>query len=458
MRIPLTDEWIERYSQPGPRYTSYPTAVEFHDRITTDDYVEHLRRADAVDQPWSLYFHLPFCEDRCLFCACHTVITKHRDIAATYLKHLFREMELVASYLPNRRQISQLHLGGGTPTYYSPEQLRSLMHEVRRHFTFLPDAELAIEIDPVVTSKEHISTLVSEGFNRFSLGVQDTTPMVQHAVNRVQPVEQTEELLHHCRQQGITSINMDLICGLPHQTVETFSKTISQVIKWRPERLAVYSFAYVPWMKGHQKKLDDRDLPQARLRCEMQWMARDMLEDAGYLDIGMDHFALPEDPLALAQQAGNLRRNFMGYTVLPAPDWLGMGISAIGLVRNGFFQNVKKLSEYEDLINQGQLPIERGIVLQQDDLLRQSLIEQLMCNFSLSIPQIEATWAISFADYFAPEFQELRQLEQEGMLSLTRSALQVSAQGRLLIRRIASVFDRYLRQKNTDRPMFSKTL
>lgn len=458
MRIALTEEWIERYSQPGPRYTSYPTAVEFHDQVTETDYIEHLRRADQVREPWSLYFHLPFCEERCLFCACHTVITKHRDIADRYLHFLFQEMEQIASHLPHRREVSQLHLGGGTPTYYTPEQLQSLMREVRRWFTILPGAELAIEIDPVVTSQEHIKTLVAEGFNRFSLGVQDTNPSVQDAVNRIQPVEKTEALLQYCRDLGISSINMDLICGLPHQTVATFEKTITQVIAWRPERIALYTFAYVPWMKGHQKKLDEQELPQARLRCEMQWAARDMLEEAGYVDIGMDHFALPTDPLATAQQAGTLRRNFMGYTVLPAPDWLGFGISAIGLVRDGFFQNVKKLSEYEELIGNHRLPIERGILLHQDDRLRQSLIEQLMCNFFLPIQHIEKQWSIHFSDYFASEIKELKNLEKEGFLSFTPTSLDVSPTGKLLIRRIASVFDRYLREKTPSRPVFSKTL
>ena len=457
-----TAQLLAKYDRPGPRYTSYPTAVEFNDRFGEADYRERLRlAAGAPDQPLSLYLHLPFCEERCSFCGCMVIITRKREVAARYLDYLAREIGMLADQLGDRRRVVQYHWGGGTPTYIDPAQIASLYAEVARHFAIDRAAEVAIEVDPRVTTREQIDLLRTLGFNRLSMGVQDFTPAVQDAVNRRQTEGETRELYDYARRAGFESINLDLIYGLPAQTAETFSRTLASVVEMRPERVAVYSYAHVPWLKGNQKRIDAKDLPPASLKLELLGLAIDRFLAGGYQQIGMDHFALPTDDLAAAARARTLHRNFMGYTTKPASDMIGAGVSAIGDVRGAFAQNVKKLSTYYATIDAGRLPIERGRTLDADDLVRRHVISQLMCNFYLSAPDVERRFGVRFADYFAPELDELSAaggLVADGLLTVASDRLEVLPRGRLFVRNICMTFDRYLRTKSDQQPVFSRTV
>ena len=457
------DELLARYDRPGPRYTSYPTAVEFHDRVDADVYTGSLARANAAAQePLSVYVHLPFCEERCAYCGCNVVITKHRDVAAQYLDYLDREIDLLAAHLPDRRRISQLHWGGGTPTYYTAPQLERVFARLTRHFTFTVDAEIGVEIDPRVTSSEQLSTLRQHGFNRLSMGVQDFAPEVQEAVNRIQSYEQTKVLVDHARAQGFRSINIDLIYGLPYQTVEGFSRTLDQVLTMRPERVAVYSFAFVPWMKAHMKHLPEDSLPGPELKIALLTLAQRAFVGAGYRQIGMDHFALPEDELGHALEAGTLHRNFMGYTVQSARDMVSLGVSAIGDVQGTFVQNTKKLNEYYTALDEGRFPIERGYALDQDDRIRRHVITELMCNGYLDVHETEQQFGIRFDEYFAAELAELTGPDSpvtDGLVEVDEVAITVSPQGRMFVRNICMIFDRYLRARTASaKPVFSRTV
>lgn len=452
---------LARYDRPGPRYTSYPTAVEFHEGVSAADYEARLAAGDRLrDAPLSLYVHLPFCEQRCLFCGCHVIVTRRRDVAVSYLESLKREIELVAGRLPHRRTFAQLHLGGGTPTYYTPSQLTELMSHVLRHFHATPDAELALEADPRVTSDRHIDALADLGFNRISFGVQDLSPEVQRAINRVQSLEQTAALVEHSRRRGFRGINVDLIYGLPGQTPETFERTVNSVAGLGVDRAAVYSFAFVPWMRGHQKKIDAASLPSAATKVELFAIARERLLAAGYVTVGMDHFARPDDELALAARAGRLRRNFQGYTVVPGDDVIGFGISAIGDLRGAYVQNEKKLSAYESTLRAGRLPVARGLVRSEDDEVRREVIHQVMCNFSVDMAEVERRHSLCFRDYFAEDLRLVSALEGEGLVRVRGSRIEATPAGELLIRNVAMCFDRYQRERHAagERPMFSRTV
>ncbi|MEX1186832.1 MAG: oxygen-independent coproporphyrinogen III oxidase [Gemmatimonadaceae bacterium] len=457
----VTAELLARHDRPGPRYTSYPTAVEFHEGVGTDDYVERLAAADQLgDAPLSLYMHLPFCEQRCLFCGCHVIITKHRDVAEPYLELVKREVELLAERLPNRRRFAQLHLGGGTPTYFSPAQLTDLLGHTLQHFRPAPGAELALEADPRVTTTEHIDALADLGFNRISFGVQDLTPEVQEAINRVQPLEQTAALVGHARRRGFRGINVDLIYGLPLQTPESFERTVDSVIALGVDRAAVYSFAFVPWVRGHQKKIEEDQLPDARTKVALFAMARERFLRAGYEPIGMDHFARPDDELALAKHDGRLRRNFQGYAVIPGDDVLGIGISAIGDVRGAYVQNEKKLSTYEERIRAGRLPVMRGVARSADDEVRRAVIHELMCNFRVDTADISRRFGLDFASYFADDLALLADHEREGLVQLGHGRIEATPVGELFVRNLAMCFDRYQREKHDaeSRPVFSRTV
>jgi oxygen-independent coproporphyrinogen-3 oxidase len=454
---------LARYDRPGPRYTSYPTAVEFHGGFTEADYRERLAAANRrSESPLSLYVHLPFCEQRCLFCACNVVVTRHRDVAAGYLGHLLKELDLLAARLPDRRQLAQLHWGGGTPTYYTPQQLEGLFRAITRHFTFTPDADLSLEADPRVTTETHITTLRRLGFNRLSLGVQDFAIEVQEAVHRIQSAELTHALVNRARAVGFGSVNLDLIFGLPYQTLEGFRRTLDQVLRIRPDRLAVYSFAFVPWIKGHMKRIPLEVLPSASAKLDLLALAIETLTAAGYRQIGMDHFALPEDDLAGAAEQGTLCRNFMGYAVRAAPDLVGLGASAIGEVAGAFAQNTKKLSEYAAAVETGHLPIERGYVLSADDLRRKAVITQLMCAFQVDLPAFADRFGIRFTDYFANEVAALRSEDgpiAEGLVELSDTALRLTRRGRPFVRTICMTFDRYLPHRSEGhKPVFSRTI
>jgi len=457
----ITADLLARYDRPGPRYTSYPTAVEFADGFTTADYETRLAAADALgDAPLSLYVHLPFCEERCLFCGCHVIVTKHREMAAPYLEMLKRETALLASRLPHRRRIAQLHLGGGTPTYYTPAQLTDLLTPLLREFRPMPGAELALEADPRVTTAAHVDALADLGFNRISLGVQDLTPEVQRAVNRVQSLEQTAALVEHARRRGFRGINVDLIYGLPLQTPESFERTVDAVIALGVDRTAVYSFAFVPWVRGNQKKLDDDQLPTPETKIALFALARERFLRAGYDAIGMDHFARPDDELARARREGRLRRNFQGYTVIPGDDVLGLGISAIGDVRGAYVQNEKKLSTYEEAVRAGVLPVARGGARTADDDIRRTVIHELMCNFRVDMVAIERAYGIDFHEYFAADLGELERHAREDMVRVGDRMIEATAVGELFVRNLAMCFDRYQRERhaNAERPVFSRTV
>ena len=459
-----TAELIRRHDRPGPRYTSYPTAVEFDGEVDATTYGEHLARAaERTSEPLSLYLHLPFCEERCLYCGCNVVVTRKREVDRRYLGFLEREIREVARRLGGRRTLRQLHWGGGTPTYLEPDAMRRLQSVVRGEFDLEPDAEVAIEIDPRVTSADHLEAIRDLGFNRLSVGVQDFTPAVQQAVNRIQPYEETLALVERARALGLGSINVDLIYGLPLQTPETFQRTLDQVLSLRPDRLAVYSYAHMPWIKVQQKRIVEEQLPTPDVKLELIASALRTFQGAGYLPIGMDHFALPDDELGQALTRGTLWRNFMGYTVRHAPDMIGCGASSIGDVEGGFFQNEKKLVRYQKAIEAGQLPIEKGLISSADDRLRRYVITALMCAFRLDFADVETRFGIDFRSTFAQELEELRALEDDGLVVLGDDRIDVVGAGRLFVRNVCMVFDAYLRQRLAEseasaRPRFSRTV
>ncbi len=458
-----TEELLRRYDRPGPRYTSYPTANEFHDGFTETHYRERLEQADAkAGAPLSLYAHLPFCEERCLYCACNVIITPHREVATPYLDHLLLEIDLLARQLPNRRRVSQMHWGGGTPTYYAPAELERLFRAFADRFTFTPDAEIGIEVDPRVTTPGHVRALRQLGFNRISMGVQDFAPEVQKAVHREQSFQLTRSLVDLARAEGYRSVNLDLIYGLPYQTIAGFTRTLNQVLTIRPDRVAVYSFAYVPWIKAHMKHLPEASLPDASLKLQLLGVTIDAFTGAGYRQIGMDHFALPDDELSRAVESRTLHRNFMGYTVQSTRDMLGVGISSIGDVQGAFVQNVKKLPTYYEALKAGRFPVERGYALDEDDVVRRHIITQLMCNFHLDVREVEDLFDLDFSEAFATELAELSGPDSpvgHGLLRITPDALEVTLAGRLFIRNVCMVFDRYLRAKiGQGKPIFSRTV
>ena len=472
----VTVELIKRHDRPGPRYTSYPTANEFTPAFGPDDYLERLTEADArTDEPLSLYVHLPFCKTRCSFCACNVVITRREDVVRRYLEYLEREISMIAQRLPHRRQVIQYHWGGGTPTHLTPEQMRALQAVVRTHFTVRTqsnsqefaessideDAEVAVEVHPRVTTHEHIDVLRELGFNRLSMGVQDFDPVVQKLVNRNQTEEQTRELFEYSRRAGFDSINFDLIYGLPQQTPESFARTISSVIEMRPERIACYSYAFVPWIKPHQKAITQEMLPPGELKIQLFLIARRMFLEAGYEAIGMDHFAVPEDELARAASQGVLHRNFMGYTTKRAPDMIAVGISGIGDIGGAYAQNTKKLSVYYAALDAGRPPIERGFRLSEDDQVRRFVITALMCNMQVRFAEVERRFGIAFEDYFREELEQLQAPEGavcQGFAEITPEGIFVQPLGRLFIRNIAMHFDAYLKRKHAEHPVFSRTV
>lgn len=455
---------LERYDRPGPRYTSYPTAVEFHHGVKDEIYVERLARLNrAGDQPLSAYIHLPFCQERCAFCGCNVVITPHREVASRYLGAVAQEIDLLAAHLPDRRTIAQMHWGGGTPTYYEPQQLGELFASLRQHFTFTADAELGVEIDPRVTTTAHLDRLRLLGFNRLSMGVQDFDAKVQEAINRIQSYEQTRTLIEHARALGFGSINVDLIYGLPHQTLETFASTLSQVLTLRPDRVAAYSFAFVPWMSAHMKEIDRAALPSPEVKLGLLAATVDAFTGAGYTQIGMDHFALPTDELARAVDSQSLHRNFMGYTVKATTDLVALGVSAIGNVHGAFVQNTKKLPEYYEAVESGRFPIDKGYELSADDEIRRHVITELMCNFTLDVADVEGRFGIRFEDYFAAELEKLtvggQSAVADGLVTVHPERITVEPMGRMFVRNLCMVFDKYLAQRTSGpRPVFSRTV
>ena len=448
---------LKKYDRAGPRYTSYPTAVEFHSGLSADDYARRLSAPETAHSV-SLYLHLPFCEHRCTFCGCHVIATRRHDVAEQYLAYIERELELVTSLLATRPRVVQYHWGGGTPTYFSPEQLRRLHDVVLTHFDFDPGAEIAIEVDPRVTSHEHIDALVKAGFNRVSMGVQDFDPSVQEAIGRHQDEASTRELFNYSRQVQFESINLDLIYGLPNQTEESFSTTVNSAIALRPDRVALYSYAHVPWIRGHQKNIDTELLPPPELKLGMFMAASDAFVAAGYERIGMDHFALPTDELSKARREHRLHRNFMGYTPQAQACTLGFGISAIGDLHGDYFQNVKKLSDYFRQLDRGKLPVERGWCSTPEDHIRRYTIHQILCNLRLDFSAFRRRFQCCFRDHFAPQWPALQALEADGLLELSATSLRITSLGRLFVRNICMTFDAYLTPGNDGQAVYSRTV
>lgn len=457
----VTADLLRKYDRPGPRYTSYPTAVEFSETFGESAHRRKLAEAAArPTEPLSLYLHLPFCQERCAFCGCVVIITRKREVAARYLTYLHRELEMLADCLGERRRVVQYHWGGGTPTYLDLDQMQALHGAVTRAFEIAPGAEVAVEVDPRVTTPQQIDRLRTLGFNRLSMGIQDFTPVVQRAIDRNQGERETRELFAYARKAGFESINVDLVYGLPLQTRDTFSRTLRSVAQMRPDRVAVYSYAHVPWLRGNQKRIDSNDLPGPGLKFELFGRAIDIFLAGGYQQIGIDHFALPGDELAVAARKRMLHRNFMGYTTKRGTDLIGAGLSAIAHVRGAFAQNTKKLSEYYAALDAGRLPIERGYALDPDDRIRQYVITELMCNFFVDKRDVEERFRIPFDDYFARELLELASDPGpvlHGFLEIDRRFLRVLPRGRLFVRNICMTFDRYLARHAAGR-VFSRTV
>ena len=439
---------LRKLGRPGPRYTSYPTADRFDARYGYADYLAAVaeRRLRHSGKPLSLYVHIPFCASLCYYCACNKVVTQDPGKAALYLDYLQREIAMQGTLFAGMHRVDQLHLGGGTPTYLTDDQMGELMAHLRRHFAFAPDAigEYAIEVDPRTVTPERIASLRRQGFNRLSLGVQDYDARVQQAVNRVQPEAQTQAIIDAARACGYRSVNIDLIYGLPQQTLATMAQTLDKVIAADPDRIALYHYAHMPHLFKAQRLLRDADLPGADTRLALLGLAIERLTGAGYVYIGMDHFAKPGDSLAVAQRQGRLHRNFQGYSAHADADIIGLGVSAIGAVGATYSQNAKHLATYYAGISNHTLPIERGVSLNMDDALRRALIGRLMCHFALSVAALEQAFPIVFADYFATELAALGALEADGLVTVTPRWLTVTPRGRLLIRNICMVFDRYL--------------
>lgn len=456
--IEITQELLTRYDKPGPRYTSYPTAPEWREDFSDADYRRVL--ANAAERPGealSMYIHVPFCRERCSFCGCNVIISKKEGVAAKYVGYLEREIAMAAEALGSRRRVKQLHWGGGTPTYLSVSEIERLHHAITRHFIIEDDAEVALEVDPRVTTYEQMETLRRLGFNRLSMGVQDLDDEVQAEVNRHQTEEQTRRLTEWAREMGFGGVNMDLIYGLPAQKVERWALTIAKIIEMRPDRLAVYSFAHIPSKLRIQTHIDASRLPSAAEKLALFTTARRMFVEAGYRTIAMDHFALPHDELARAQDERRLHRNFMGYTVVPASEMIGFGTSAIGEIGGAYAQNTKKLSTYYEALDQQQFPVASGCFLTEDDAIRRWTIRQLMCNFYLDMRELHDNFGIEYDAYFAAEDAELAEFFEQGFLKREDHALHVLPLGQIFIRNIAMVFDAYLKRAQAHR-QFSRTV
>lgn len=452
-------ELIRRFDVNGPRYTSYPTADRFVEAFGADDYANWLgkRTVGGISRPLSLYVHVPFCNTICYYCACNKIITKDHGRSAKYIKYLGKELALQAGALEGTHEVVQLHFGGGTPTFLSNDEMRRLMDLIRSHFRLLPDGEYSIEVDPRKVDRETVALLAELGFNRMSVGVQDFTPEVQHAVNRIQSIEETRLVIESAREFGFKGISVDLIYGLPKQNVISFNHTLDEIIKLSPDRLSIYSYAHLPALAKPQRRINEADMPTAEAKLQILKLAIHRLTDAGYVFIGMDHFAKPDDELAVAQRQGRLHRNFQGYSTHAEADLMAFGVSAIGKVGPTYCQNVKTLDEYYDSLDRGELPVLRGIELTADDLLRRSIIQALMCHFALSIESFEIAHLIDFRSYFAAELAELKPMQASGLLTIDENWITVLPRGRMLVRAIAMVFDRYLRN-DRQRTRYSKVI
>jgi oxygen-independent coproporphyrinogen-3 oxidase len=459
---PFDAELLRRYDRPGPRYTSYPTAPQFHPGFGEPEFrrAAHQSNDDPIPRRLSLYVHVPFCFSPCFYCGCNRIITRDATRAAVYLDRLVREAAMLGPLFDRDREVMQLHLGGGTPNFMTPGQIGELLESLDQHFSFSrrPERDFSIEIDPRCVNAGDIEALAFMGFNRASLGVQDFDPAVQAAVNRVQSVEETRAVIDACRANGFRSVNVDLIYGLPRQTRNGFGKTLDTVIESRPDRLAVYSYAHMPQLFRPQNQIDESLLPSPEDKLGLLQLAIEKLSAAGYQYIGMDHFALPGDDLTLAQEAGGLHRNFMGYTTHADCDLVGLGVSAISHVGDSYAQNPRDLPSWEAAIDAGHLPTWRGLQLDFDDVLRADLIQQLMCQGEVDMPVLEQRHGVEFSVYFREELARLAPLVADGLVTISPTRIEATSRGRLLLRIIAACFDRYLHQPSAEPARFSRAI
>lgn len=458
---PVSAELLRRFDVSGPRYTSYPTADRFVEAFTADDYSQaltHRRGGTAgIGLPLSLYVHIPFCESLCYYCACNKIITKHHDRATSYLRYLSREVDLHVERIGLGQTVSQLHFGGGSPTFLSDDELRELMAMLRRSFTFAPGGEYSIEVDPRTIDPSRLDTLAELGFNRLSFGVQDFDTAVQKAVHRIQPAEQVFSLVAAARTKGFESVNVDLIYGLPQQSPESFDRTLAQVVELRPDRIALYAYAHLPERFKPQRRINTVELPSGASKVSMLARSLAAFMGAGYVYVGMDHFALPDDALAVAKRQGRLHRNFQGYSTQPDCDLIALGVSSIGRIGATYSQNAKTLEEYYDFLDQGRFPIVKGLALTRDDLVRRAVIMALMCQGQLQFESIELAYLVDFKAYFAKELEALKALADQGLVTLDDSGIQVTPTGWFFVRAVAMVFDLHLQTDRT-RARFSKIL
>ncbi|HUI30198.1 MAG TPA: oxygen-independent coproporphyrinogen III oxidase [Candidatus Acidoferrales bacterium] len=453
-------ELIKKYDRPGPRYTSYPPAPAFSSSFTADDFLHFLKGNNSAgsNAEMSLYYHIPFCDTLCYFCGCNMLITHSRERIAEYLKYLKMEMELSAPYFNKNRRVGQLAWGGGTPSYLDPDEIVSLANSIKEHFTFSDDIEASVEIDPRGLTFEHMQALRESGFNRTSMGVQDFEIKVQEAVNRIQPEEITRDAVDWSRKLGFKSINLDMIYGLPYQTLESFERSLRKIIEISPERIAVFNFAHVPWLKPHQKLIDKNTLPLPEVKLEILKMTIELLTNSGYVYIGMDHFAKPDDELAIAQQKKTLYRNFQGYSTHAGADLYAFGNSAISQFNHVYAQNYKSLNDYYKAIDGNRFPTVLGYEMTDDDVIRQHVITRLMCDMELHKREVEEKFEINFDRYFSGTFPKLEEFLRDGLLELTGDRIIVKGMGRLVIRNIAMAFDSYLAKMIKEKPIFSRTV
>ena len=456
---PITTSLLQKFDVNGPRYTSYPTADRFVEAFTENAYKEALeqRRLHPINQPLSIYVHIPFCESLCFYCACNKIVTKHHERSREYLDYLKKEIDLHLDYLGQKQVVSQLHLGGGSPTFFSDEEIKELFNKLKEVFVFSSQGEYSIEVDPRTVDDKRLKRLKKIGFNRLSFGVQDFNSDVQKAVHRLQPFDQVASLMNDAHKDGYESINMDLIYGLPLQTPETFNETLDQVISLKPDRIALYAYAHLPQRFKPQRRIHEDDIPPAKNKITMLSLAIEKFLESGYIYVGMDHFALPTDSLAIAKRQGRLHRNFQGYSTQPDCDIIALGVSAIGRIGANYNQNAKELEDYYDHLNHGRFPIIKGLALSKDDIVRRAVIMEIMCQGRLDYESIELAYLINFKEYFSSEMNLLRNFQEKDFIDLDDSGIQVTDTGWFFVRAIAMIFDRYL-QLDQNRTRFSKIL
>ena len=461
-QVKFNTDLIKRYDVAGPRYTSYPTAVQFIEGFDANAYRRYTTASnnELIPKPLSLYVHLPFCHSLCYYCGCTKKVTRHPEQGVRYLELLDREIEMQGKLFDDDREVEQLHFGGGTPTFHTDEEMSALMAQLGRHFA-LSDSdnrEYSIEVDPRTVGNDRLAKLAELGFNRISLGVQDIDPKVQEAVNRIQDPQASLDMVEGSRKLGFNSVSIDLIYGLPHQTSDSFGKTIDTVVEVKPDRLAVYNYAHMPHIFRAQRMINADDIPAPETKLELMELTIRKLTAAGYVYIGMDHFALPEDELTIAQKEGHLQRNFQGYSTRRQCDLVGLGVSAIGKVGDCYAQNQKDIPSWQNAVSEGRLPIWRGVSLTTEDRLRRGIIESIMCHGEVHFDQFEANFDIDFNDHFALELGNLHQLEKDGLLKMAEAGFRATPEGRLLLRAIAMNFDEYLQTKQSSVPRFSRVI